>query len=182
MLAVLGFATVGLLLTAIMSGRMSPLVALIAVPTIAAVVAGMGGQIGPFVLSGLQQTAPVAAMFVFAILYFGVMTDAGLLDPIVNRILRGIGCRPRRVVMGAALLALLVHLDGSGAVTFLVTIPAMLPLFVRSVRPSRPVTSSPKRNVTPRSRFNCRISPINCVALRESRLAVASSASTMAGR
>jgi len=53
MLAVLGFATVGLLLTAIMSGRMSPLVALIAVPTIAAVVAGMGGQIGPFVLSGL---------------------------------------------------------------------------------------------------------------------------------
>ena len=131
MLAVLGFATVGLLLTAIMSGRMSPLVALIAVPTIAAVLAGMGGQIGPFVLSGLQQTAPVAAMFVFAILYFGVMTDAGLLDPIVNRILRGIGCRPRRVVMGAALLALLVHLDGSGAVTFLVTIPAILPLFER---------------------------------------------------
>ena len=110
---------------------MSPLVALIAVPTVAAVLAGMGGQIGRFVLSGLQQTAPVAAMFVFAILYFGVMTDAGLLDPIVDRILRGIGTRPRRVVMGAALLALLVHLDGSGAVTFLVTIPAMLPLFDR---------------------------------------------------
>src|SRR5204862_6848283 len=84
-----------------------------------------------FVLSGLQQTAPVAAMFVFAILYFGVMTDAGLLDPVVDRILRGIGTRPRRVVMGAALLALLVHLDGSGAVTFLVPMPAMLPLFER---------------------------------------------------
>lgn len=131
MLAILGFATVGLLLAVIMSRRMSPLVALIAVPTVAAVLAGMGGQIGRFVLSGLQQTAPVAAMFVFAILYFGVMTDAGLLDPIVDRILRGIGTRPRRVVMGAALMALLVHLDGSGAVTFLVTIPAMLPLFER---------------------------------------------------
>ena len=131
MLATLGFATVGLLLAVIMSRRMSPLVALIAVPTVAAVLAGMGGQIGRFVLSGLQQTAPVAAMFVFAILYFGVMTDAGLLDPVVDRILRGIGTRPRRVVMGAALLALLVHLDGSGAVTFLVTIPAMLPLFDR---------------------------------------------------
>lgn len=119
MLAILGFATVGLLLAVIMSRRMSPLVALIAVPTVAAVLAGMGGQIGRFVLSGLQQTAPVAAMFVFAILYFGVMTDAGLLDPIVDRILRVIGTRPRRVVMGAALLALLVHLDGSGAVTFL---------------------------------------------------------------
>ena len=33
--------------------------------------------------------------------------------------------------MGSALLALLVHLDGSGAVTFLVTVPAMLPLFER---------------------------------------------------
>src|SRR5580765_3674055 len=131
MLAILGFATVGLLLAVIMSRRMSPLVALIAVPTVAAVLAGLGGQIGRFVLSGLQQTAPVAAMFVFAILYFGVMTDAGLLDPIVDRILRGIGTRPRRVVMGAALLALFVHLDGSGAVTFLVTIPAMLPLFDR---------------------------------------------------
>jgi len=131
MLAILGFATVGLLLAVILSRRMSPLVALIAVPTVAAVLAGMGGQIGRFVLSGLQQTAPVAAMFVFAILYFGVMTDAGLLDPVVDHILRVIGTRPRRVVMGAALLALLVHLDGSGAVTFLVTIPAMLPLFDR---------------------------------------------------
>jgi citrate-Mg2+:H+ or citrate-Ca2+:H+ symporter, CitMHS family len=131
MLAILGFATVVVLLIVIMSRRMSPLVALIAVPVIAAVLAGMGGQIGRFVLSGLQQTAPVAAMFVFAILYFGVMTDAGLLDPVVDRILRGIGTRPRRVVMGAALLALLVHLDGSGAVTFLVTIPAILPLFER---------------------------------------------------
>src|SRR3954452_13055636 len=113
MLAILGFATGGLLLAAIMSRRMSPLVALIAVPTFAAVVAGMGGRIGQFVLSGLQQTAPVAAVVVFAILYFGVRTDAGLLDPVVDRILRGIGTRPRRVVMGAALLALLVHLDGS---------------------------------------------------------------------
>src|SRR4029077_11620314 len=51
--------------------------------------------------------------------------------PVVDRILRGIGTRPRRVVMGAALLALLVHLDGSGAVTFLVTILAILPLFER---------------------------------------------------
>ena len=34
-------------------------------------------------------------------------------------------------VVGSALLALLVHLDGSGVVTFLVTIPAMRPLYDR---------------------------------------------------
>ncbi len=93
--------------------------------------AGFGLRIGPFVVSGIQQTAPVAAMFVFAILFFGVMTDAGVLDPIVDRILKAVGTRPTAIVMGSALLALLVHLDGSGAVTFLVTIPAMRPLYDR---------------------------------------------------
>ena len=70
-------------------------------------------------------------MFVFAILYFGVMSDAGLLDPIVNGILRAVGTRPTRIVVGSALLALVVHLDGSGAVTFLVAVPALLPLYER---------------------------------------------------
>jgi len=70
-------------------------------------------------------------MFIFAILYFGVMTDAGMLDPIIDWILRTVGSRPTRIVLGTALLALLIHLDGSGAVTFLITIPAMLPLYER---------------------------------------------------
>ena len=131
MLPLLGLATVVVLLAVIMSRRMSPLVALIAVPTAAALVTGFGLKTATFILAGIQQTASVAAMFVFAILYFGIMTDAGLLDPVVDRILRGVGTRPRRIVLGSALLALLVHLDGSGAVTFLVTIPAMLPLFER---------------------------------------------------
>jgi len=70
-------------------------------------------------------------MFVFAILFFGVMTDAGMLDPIIDAILKVVGTRPTRIVMGSALLALLIHLDGSGAVCFLITIPAMLPLYER---------------------------------------------------
>lgn len=75
--------------------------------------------------------AGVAGMFVFAILYFGIMADAGLLDPIIDRILAAVGSNPARIVMGTSLLALLVHLDGSGAVTFLVTIPVMLPVYDR---------------------------------------------------
>jgi citrate-Mg2+:H+ or citrate-Ca2+:H+ symporter, CitMHS family len=130
-LAVLGLTTVVLLLALIMSRAVSPLVALIVVPTIASLAGGFGLTTAQFVLAGLQQIAPVAAMFIFAILYFGVMTDAGMLDPIVDRILLAVGTRPTRIVMGSALLALLVHLDGSGAVTFLVTIPAMLPLYDR---------------------------------------------------
>ena len=110
---------------------MSPLVALIVIPVAAALAGGFGLETGKFVTAGLQSLAPVVGMFVFAILYFGVVTDAGMLDPIVDGILRVVGTRPTWVVMGSALLALLVHLDGSGAVTFLVTIPAMLPLYER---------------------------------------------------
>jgi CitMHS family citrate-Mg2+:H+ or citrate-Ca2+:H+ symporter len=131
MLALLGLLTVLAVLALIMSRLTTPLVALIAVPAGAALAGGFGARLGTFVVAGIQQTAPVAAMFVFAILYFGVMTDAGLLDPIVDRILAAVGNRPSRIVMGTALLALLAHLDGSGAVTFLITIPTMLPLYER---------------------------------------------------
>ena len=129
MLALLGTGTVLVLLLVIMTNRLSPLVALIAVPVVAALLAGFGLGTSKFILAGISSMAPVAGMFVFAILYFGVMTDAGMLDPIIARILRVVGVRPTRIVMGTALLALLIHLDGSGAVCFLITIPAMLPLY-----------------------------------------------------
>jgi len=131
MLAALGVLTIVLLLAAILSKKMSPLVALIAIPIIAALVGGFGLKTGTFIVKGIQNIAPVAAMFIFAILYFGIVSDAGMLDPIIDRILRAVGSRPTRIVVGTSLLALLIHLDGSGAVTFLITIPALLPLYER---------------------------------------------------
>ena len=131
-LALLGLLTIVSVLAAIMSRRVTPLVALIVVPVAGgARSAGSASRPAPFAVAGIQETAPVAAMFVFAILFFGVMTDAGLLDPIVAGVLRAVGLHPTRIVVGSALLALVVHLDGSGAVTFLVTVPAMLPLYDR---------------------------------------------------
>jgi len=131
MLAMLGAGAIILLLAAILLNRCSPLVALILVPVAAALIGGFGLQTATFIIDGVIKIAPMAAMFVFAILFFGVMTDAGLLDPILARILRVVGEKPTRIVVGSALLALLVHLDGSGAVCFLVVIPAMLPLYER---------------------------------------------------
>ncbi len=131
MLALLGLITIALLLLVIMAKWMSPLIALILIPIAAAIVGGFGWDTSKFIVTGLQSLAPVVGMFVFAILFFGVVTDAGMLDPIIDRILRTVGTRPTRIVMGTTLLALLIHLDGSGAVTFLITIPAMLPLYER---------------------------------------------------
>jgi CitMHS family citrate-Mg2+:H+ or citrate-Ca2+:H+ symporter len=116
-------------MAAILSKRVAPMVALIALPVIASLCAGFGLQTGKFMLAGIEAISGVIGMFVFAILFFGVMTDAGMLRPLIAWLLRVVGRRPSRVVPGTALLALLVHLDGSGAVTFLVTVPAVLPLY-----------------------------------------------------
>src|SRR4051812_30785624 len=131
MLALLGFATILALLAVILAKKMTPLTALIAVPVASALLGGFGLKTATFIVHGIQSVSPVAGMFIFAILYFGVMTDAGMLDPLVDRILIAVASSPPRIVAGTALLALLVHLDGSGAVTFLVTIPVMLPLYER---------------------------------------------------
>jgi CitMHS family citrate-Mg2+:H+ or citrate-Ca2+:H+ symporter len=131
MLAIVAAATILSLLAVILSNRVSPLAALILIPIAGALVAGLGAGIPTYIVDGIAKIAPVAGMFVFAILFFGVMTDAGLLAPIVSAILKIVGERPSRITVGTALLALLIHLDGSGAVCFLVTIPALRPLYDR---------------------------------------------------
>ena len=131
MLVLLGVLTIVALLAAILFNRMSPVVALILIPVAAALIGGFGLSTAGFMIHGITEIAPVAGMFVFAILFFGVMTDAGLLEPLLRGVIRLAGSRPSLIVPASALLALLVHLDGSGAVCFLVVIPAMLPLYDR---------------------------------------------------
>lgn len=131
MLVLVGVLVISGMLAAILLNRLSPMTALILMPVAGALVAGFGLQTAGLMVAGISDIAPVAGMFVFAILFFGVMTDAGLLEPLLKRITRLAGSRPSLIVPATALLALLVHLDGSGAVCFLVVIPAMLPLYDR---------------------------------------------------
>jgi citrate-Mg2+:H+ or citrate-Ca2+:H+ symporter, CitMHS family len=131
MVAIVGALAVAGLLALILSNRLSPIVALILTPALAVTAIGQAAALPALMLAGMGKIAPVAGMFVFAILFFGVMTDAGLLDPVIRLVLRLAGDKPARITLGTALLALLVHLDGSGAVCFLVTIPALRPLYDR---------------------------------------------------
>lgn len=128
-LALLGLVTILAVLISILSKRVSPLAALACFPVVASLIAGFGLKTGPFILVGIQGISGVIGMFVFAILFFGIVTDARMLEPLIAWLLRSIGRRPSRIVPGSALLALLVHLDGSGAVVFLLTVPALLPLY-----------------------------------------------------
>jgi CitMHS family citrate-Mg2+:H+ or citrate-Ca2+:H+ symporter len=83
------------------------------------------------VLRNYKSRVLVAAMFMFAILYFGIMNDSGVFDPVIDRIVRIAGNDPRRILVGTVILAACAHLDGSGATTFLIAVPALLPLYER---------------------------------------------------
>lgn len=141
MLALIGVLTIVIMLVLIMTKKLQTLLALIIVPIIGCLVAGFTGNIvleegvftvktmGEFITAGLKSIAPTGVMFIFAILFFGILTDAGTFDPIIKKILQVVGKDPVKICIGTVVLACLVHLDGSGAVTFLIAIPAMLPLY-----------------------------------------------------
>ena len=131
MLALACLATILLVLGTILAKKLSPLAALAGIPLAMAIMLGQGASIGGYIMAGMATVAPVAAMFLFAILFFGILMDAGLFQPIIDGIVRLAQGHPPRIAVGTAILASAVHLDGSGAVTFMICIPPLLPLYDR---------------------------------------------------
>ncbi|MEU1219346.1 CitMHS family transporter [Streptomyces microflavus] len=131
MLTILGFAMIATFLVLIMTKKMSPIAALVLIPALFCVAVGQGAKLGDYVIDGVGNLAPTAAMLMFAIVYFGVMIDVGLFDPIVRGILRFCKADPMRIVVGTAVLAAIVSLDGDGSTTFMITVSAMYPLYKR---------------------------------------------------
>ncbi|GES33132.1 citrate:proton symporter [Streptomyces angustmyceticus] len=131
MLTILGFVMIAAFLALIMMKKMSPMAALVLIPALFCVLVGQGAHLGDYVLKGIGDLAPTAAMLMFAIIYFGVMIDVGLFDPVVRGILKFCKADPVRVVLGTALLAAIVSLDGDGSTTFMITVSALYPLYKR---------------------------------------------------
>ena len=130
MLALLGFATIAVFLILILTKRLSVITALVLVPLVFGLLAGYNPQeLGDMMLGGIKQVAPTGIMLVFAVLYFAVMLDAGLFDPIVALIIRMVKGDPLKVVMGTAILTMIVHLDGDGTATFMIVVSAFLPIY-----------------------------------------------------
>ncbi len=146
MLAALGFVTVIVMIVLIMTKKASPAVALIAVPFITGIIAcffiadpetgavnffsnlqSLGSMIAG--ADGIGSVAATGVMFIFSILFFGILTDAGTFRPIIGGITRLVGTNPVLITIGTAILAMIVHLDGSGAVTFLICVPPLVPLY-----------------------------------------------------
>ena len=130
-LVVLGFTMILTFMTLIMLGRLTPMVAMLLVPTIFGLIAGAGLGMGEMVLDAVKDMAPTAALLMFAIMFFGIMIDVGLFDPLIRGITRVLHDDPAKVVLGTAILAGVVSLDGDGSTTFIITTSAMLPIYLR---------------------------------------------------
>lgn len=126
-LAIAGFAMVLSFMYLIISKRMSAMNALILVPIAFAISIGFyDARLGAMMMEGVTKVAPTGIMICFAILFFGTMIDAGLFDPVINKILKLVHGDPMKVCVGTALLASFISIDGDGSTTYLVTCSAML--------------------------------------------------------
>ncbi|MGI9580830.1 CitMHS family transporter [Chryseobacterium sp. RRHN12] len=129
MLTFLGFLMIFIFMILIMNKKMTPLTALVIVPVAIALIAGFGPQLGDMMKNGVKEIALTGVMLIFAILYFSLMIDTGLFEPLVNIILKAVGDNPIKTTIGTAVLTALVSLDGDGSSTYLIVVAAMLPLY-----------------------------------------------------
>ena len=129
-LAVIGFLMVLVLIICLIKKIVIPPIAFILLPTIAALCAGFDPLvINKFAASGISKMVSTVSLFVFSISFFSLMSDQGVFDPIVNFLIKKAGTNVTLVLLATAAVAVIGHLDGSGATTFIITITAMLPLF-----------------------------------------------------
>ncbi|MDK4311353.1 citrate:proton symporter [Corynebacterium accolens] len=127
------FVTVGILIR----GRVNPIIPMTLVPVIGAVIAGFGIEdIADFFGEGLSSVINVVVMFIFAIIFFGILQDVGLFTPVIRSLIKATRSNVMAVTIGTAAIGIVAHLDGSGSTTFLITIPALLPLY-RALHMSR---------------------------------------------
>lgn len=138
MLIFLGFSMIAVFMYLILAKRLTPTLALVLVPlSFALVVTATGvGQPGEdgvvdSISSSIKDFAPTATLLFFAIIFFGTMIDVGLFDPLIRFILKAVRNDPVRLVVATAVLAGVVSLDGDGSTTFIITVSALLPIYLK---------------------------------------------------
>ena len=131
MITFLGFTMILLFTYLIMTKKLSPLVALILIPVIFGTIAGFYNDLGTMIMDGIKVVAPTAVLLFFAILFFSILLDAGMFDPLINKVIAIVNGSPVKIAMGTAVISMLIALDGDGTTTHMITIAAMFPIYKR---------------------------------------------------
>lgn len=129
LLTILGYNIVVVFMVLIMTKRMTAFSSLIVVPIVFAYIGGFGLKIGTFALTGIKGVATTSTMLLFAILFFGIMINVGLFDPLVKAIVKFVKGDPVKVLVGTAILAAVVSVDGDGSTTTMIVCSALLPVY-----------------------------------------------------
>lgn len=130
-LAFLGFGMIVVFMALIMAKKLSPFTSLIIIPVLFGLLAGYGWDTLEYAMTGIKDVASTFAMMTFAILYFGVMLTAGMFDPMVDKVVSWCKGDPLKVLVGTAVLAAFVSLDGDGTTTVMICCTAMIPIYDR---------------------------------------------------
>ena len=145
-ITVAAYVMMAIFMYIIMKKKMSPFTALVLIPLIFAIILVATGQvqdvnIGTLIRQGLfgnnskdkltamKGTAETGVMLLFAILYFSTMLDAGLFDPITNKMIRFAKGDPMKVLMATSIVAAAVSLNGDGTTTTLICCSAFVPIY-----------------------------------------------------
>ena len=133
---ILGLLCIVAIVVTLFQSRTQPAIAFIVYPTILGLILVLAGRhsfddLAAMIKAGFNSTGPTAALFVFSVLYFGIMTDAGMFDVIIGKLMKLVGDNVIGVTVMTTVIALIGHLDGGGASTFCIVVPAMLPVYQR---------------------------------------------------
>lgn len=84
-LGILGLLMIVIIVWSLIQSKTNPVPIFVIVPIIMAVIAGFGpSDIFTFIQAGVSKTWSTAVLFIFSIVYFSLMSDVGLFDPLVN--------------------------------------------------------------------------------------------------
>ena len=152
-MTILAWAMIIVFLALVMTKKMQPFTALLLVPLAFTLIGALLGQytelvaaaegieasavtlwdqiaiIGDWVVSGVTSTSKTGIMLLFAIMYFAIMLNAGLFDPVTKAMIKFAKGDPVKVLLATAVVAACVSLNGDGTTTTLICCTAFIPLY-----------------------------------------------------
>ena len=144
MIAFLGYAMIIVFMALLLTKKISPFVGLIMISLIFGIIVCIYKDISilqafTWVKEGIyykvvngkvtKGTMGTATLLLFAILFFSIMLDVGLFEPMCVGLIKMTKGDPLRICLATALISAVVSLDGDGTTTVLIVTASVLALF-----------------------------------------------------
>lgn len=153
MMTILAWSMIIVFLVLVMTKKLQPFTALVLVPLVFTVIGAFLGLfkeqvaaaeemaaadvtlwnqiqlIGKWTAQGVTKTSGTGIMLLFAILFFAIMLNAGMFDPVTKAMIKFAKGDPVKILFGTAVVAAMVSLNGDGTTTTLICCTAFIPIY-----------------------------------------------------